>query len=319
MRTTASRASRVRKHLVAHSLVSSRPKLFAQLTAALLVYVASLLGSVTTYAANANDDEEWIQLFNGRDLDGWTPKITGHEYGDNYANTYRVEDGILKVRYDEYESFDGRFGLLFYERPFSHYRLAIEYRFVGEQMKGHPGDWAHRNSGVMVHSQSGQSMLRDQTFPICIEAQFLGGLNDGKDRPTMNMCSPGTEIVYEGSIYPEHCLSSASKTYHGDQWVRGEMLVMGSAQITHYVDGEEVLEYALPQIGGGAIDNFDPKLFRPGELLESGYIALQAESHPIDFRKVELLNLEGCMDREASNFKSYYVKSDPKACKYESR
>jgi hypothetical protein len=167
----------------------------------------------------------------------------------------------------------------------------------------------------MVHSQSGQSMLREQTFPISIEAQFLGGLNDGKSRSTMNMCSPGSEIVFEGRIYPEHCLSSNSQTYHGDRWVRGEMLVLGAGPITHYVDGEKVLEYAVPQIGGGQIDNVDPKLMRAGELLESGYIALQAESHPLEFRKVELLNLVGCMDRKASNYKSYYVKSDPKSCK----
>lgn len=293
----------------------SAPIRVSQLTAALLVCVQVLFGA-TTYAADAADQEEWIKLFNGRNLDGWTPKIAKHEYGDNYANTYRVENGVIKVSYDDYESFDERYGLLFYKQPFSYYRLVIEYRFTGQQAKGHPGAWAHRNSGVMVHSQSGQSMLRDQNFPISIEAQFLGGLSDGKERPTMNMCSPGTEIVYEGRIYPEHCLSSKSKTYHGDQWVRTEMLVLGAGQITHYVDGEEVLEYALPQIGGGAVDNFDTKLFRPGELIEGGYIALQSESHPIEFRKVELLNLVGCMDNKAANYKRYYVKSDPASCRY---
>jgi hypothetical protein len=285
----------------------------AQLSAALLVCASLSMGA---QAQDAASEEDWVQLFNGRNLEGWTPKITGYEYGENYANTYRVEDGVLKVRYDQYESFDGRFGLLFYKQPFAYYRLRIEYRFLGEQLKGHPGAWATRNAGVMLHTQSGESMLRDQTFPICVEAQFLGGLSDGKERSTLNMCSPGSEIVYEGRIYPEHCLSSKSKTYHGDQWVTGELLVLGSGQITHYVDGEEVLEYALPQIGGGAIDHFDPKVFRAGELLDSGYIALQAESHPIDYRKVEILNLVGCMDSKATNYKSYYVKSDPATCRY---
>lgn len=294
-----------------------RAKLAAQLTAALSFCVLSCSLSATAFAAAAADAEEWIQLFNGRDLEGWTPRITGHEYGENFGDTFRVENGVLKVSYDEYESFDGRFGHLFYKEPFSHYRLRIEYRFVGEQLKGHPGDWAMRNSGVMFHSQSGSSMLRDQDFPICVEAQFLGGLSDGRDRPTFNMCSPGSEIVYDGSIYPDHCLNSKSKTFHGDQWVQGELLVLGSGQITHYVDGEKVLEYALPQMGGGAVNHFDPKQFRAGELLDGGYIALQSESHPIEFRKVELLNLEGCMDRNASNYKRYYVKSNPAACKYE--
>src|SRR5690606_5339306 len=238
-------------------------KAVAELSAVLAVCVPLMLGCVDAFAADRADEEEWIQLFNGKNLDGWTPKITGYEYGENYANTFRVEDGMIKVSYDGYDSFDGRFGLLFYEKPFSYYRLAIEYRFVGEQLRGHPGDWALRNSGVMIHSQSGASMLKDQTFPICGEGEFLGGLSDGKERTTNNMCSPGSEVVYEGQIYPGHCLNSTSKTYHGDQWVRVELLVLGAAQITHYVDGEEVLEYALPQIGGGAIDNYDPKLFRP--------------------------------------------------------
>lgn len=297
----------------------SRPfaKLAAQLTAALLVCVPSCFVSATAFAADAADKEEWIQLFNGRNLEGWTPKITGYEYGENYGDTFRVENGVLKVSYDKYDSFDGRFGHLFYKQPFSHYRLRVEYRFVGEQLKGHPGAWAIRNSGVMFHSQNGSSMLRDQNFPICVEAQFLGGLSNGKERSTFNMCSPGTEIVYEGSIYPDHCLNSKSKTYHGDQWVTGELRVLGSGQITHFVDGEEVLEYALPQMGGGAVDHFDPKQFRAGELMDGGYLALQSESHPIEFRKVELLNLEGCMDSEASNYKRYYVKSNAAACRFE--
>jgi|HigsolmetaAR201D_1030396.scaffolds.fasta_scaffold02715_4 hypothetical protein len=288
-----------------------RACLCAHFTAALAVCVPSAAS-----LASAPDEEEWLQLFNGRDLDGWTPKITGYDYGENFGNTFRVENGVLKVSYDRYESFDGRFGHLFYKDPFSHYRLRIEYRFVGEQIKGNPGTWAIRNSGVMFHSQSGSSMLRDQDFPISVEAQFLGGLSDGKARPTLNMCSPGTEIVYEGRIYPEHCLDSRSKTYHGDQWVTVELLVLGSGPIIHYIDGEKVLEYALPQMGGGAVSNFAPMQFRPGEILESGYIALQSESHPIEFRKVELLNLEGCMDSKAANYKRYFVKSNPAACRY---
>ena len=53
-----------------------------------------------------------------------------------------------------------------------------------------------------------------------------------------------------------------------------------------------------------------------GKLIEGGYLSLQSESHPIDFRKVALLNLAGCMDRKASNYRAYYVKSEPAACKY---
>jgi hypothetical protein len=260
--------------------------------------------------------EEWISLFNGRDLDGWTPKIAGHALGDNFANTFRVEDGLLKVSYDQYESFGKKFGHLFYKDPFSYYRLVVEYRFVGEQAPHGPGIWASRNSGAMLHSPHPRTMGRDQDFPISIEVQFLGGLSDGKARSTMNLCTPGTDVVYEGSIYPEHCLNSTSKTFDGDQWVRAEVLVLGSGQITHVVNGEEVLEYALPQFGGGAVADFNPADKPDGKLIEGGYISLQSESHPIEFRKVELLNLAGCMDRSARNYKRYYVKSMPESCVY---
>ncbi|HKS58655.1 MAG TPA: DUF1080 domain-containing protein [Steroidobacteraceae bacterium] len=273
----------------------------------------ALLG--TSFACGAAD-EEWIQLFNGHDLAGWTPKLSHHELGDNYGDTFRVEDGLLKVRYDRYQDgFKTRFGHLFYAKPYSFYRLRIEYRFVGQQAAQGPGAWADRNSGIMIHSQPPQTMTKEQDFPISIEAQLLGGLSDGKARPTANMCSPGTEVVYQGSIYPKHCLDSASKTYDGDQWVQMELLVLGAAQITHFVNGEKVLEYSLPQIGGGVVANFDPKAKRDGELLNGGYIVLQSESGPLDVRKIELLDLTGCIDPKNANYKSYFVRSDPIRCK----
>ena len=273
--------------------------------------------AIASSASHAQTPEDWIQLFNGRDLSGWIPKITRHAPGDNYANTFRVEGGVLKVSYDDYDSFEGRFGHLFHETPYSYYRLVIEYRFVGQQAPNGPGAWALRNSGVMVHSQDPRTMPVNQNFPISVEAQFLGGLSDGKPRPTMNVCTPGTEIVYRGSIYPEHCLSSASQTFDGDQWVRAELIVLGGASITHIANGQAVLEYSLPQYGGAGVSNFDPAAKPDGQLIQGGYIALQSESHPIEFRKVELLNLAGCIDRKASNYKSYYVKSEPGKCRYE--
>lgn len=275
-----------------------------------------LASQAQTKPAPQASPEEWIELFNGRDLTGWTPKITGHDLGDNFADTFRVEDGVLQVRYDKYQSFDRQFGHLFYRMPYSYYRLVVEYRFVGEQVKGGPGAWALRNSGVMIHSQDPRTMTRDQDFPISIEAQFLGGLSDGKPRSTLNVCTPGTEIVINGSLVPSHCLNSSSRTFDGDQWVRAELLVLGAGQITHFVNGEKVLEYALPQFGGGAVSRHDPAALPAGKLIEGGYLSLQSESHPIDFRKVSLLNLAGCMDRNASNYRSYYVKSEPATCKY---
>lgn len=262
------------------------------------------------------DSEEWIPLFNGRNLDGWVPKITGFEVGDNHADTFRVEDGVLKVSYDKYEGdFDRRFGHLFTEKLFSYYRIVVEYRFVGEQLPGGP-DWAFRNSGIMVHGQPAETMKRDQDFPICIEVQLLGGSGEG-ERTTANLCTPGTNVVFNGKLDTRHCISSTSKTFHGDQWVRVEAIVHGASVIRHLVNGEEVLSYELSQMGGGNVAGHDPSFWKDGQLIEEGSISLQAESHPLEFRKVELLPLVGCTDPKAKNYKSYYVKPDLDACTYD--
>jgi hypothetical protein len=249
----------------------------------------ALVGGAHPASREASGDDGWIPLFNGKDLDGWTVKITGHAAGENFGNTFRVEDGVLKAAYDQYERFDGRFGHLFYERPYSHYRFRVEYRFVGEQCPGGP-EWAVRNSGVMFHAQSPESMRKDQEFPVSIEAQMLGG--NGKDeRPTGNVCTPGTHIVMDGRLITRHCTNSRSKTYHGDQWVTLELEVHGDRIVKHLVNGETVLEYEKPQLDPGDADA--KALIRDGETaLKGGYIALQSESHPVEFRKIEILPLE---------------------------
>lgn len=257
--------------------------------------------------------QDWIQLFNGRNLDGWDLKIAGHTLNDNFGNTFRVEDGLMKVRYDQYASFDDQFGHIFYREPFSYYIIRVEYRFVGEQARG-GADWALRNSGIMVHSQSAKSMWKDQDFPISIEVQLLGGNGTG-ERPTANVCTPGTHVVIDGKLFTTHCLNSKSKTFNGEQWVRVEVQVYGDSLIRHIVNGDTVMEYSKPQIGGEVVNRFDPAVKQDGKILTSGYIALQSESHPIDFRKVELLNLVGCMDPKSRRYRSYYVRSDPARCR----
>jgi hypothetical protein len=272
-----------------------------------------LLVAALVLAQGSADHRDWIQLFNGRDLEGWDVKITGRDLNDNVGNTFRVEDGLLKVRYDGYDAFNDRFGHLFHRETFSHYIVAVEYRFVGAQVAGGP-DWALRNSGIMVHSQSARSMGKDQDFPISIEVQLLGGTGAG-ERPTANLCTPGTNVVMGDTLVTTHCINSSSKTYQGDQWVRVEVLVLGDSLIRHVVNGDTVLVYSKPQIGGGVVNGYDPAVKVDGRPLALGYIALQSESHPIDFRKVEILDLVGCMDAKASNYRSYFVRNDPSRCR----
>lgn len=237
---------------------------------------------------------QWISLFNGKDLAGWTPKITGYPAGENFANTFRVVDGLLTVSYDGYDKFQGpngreRFGHLFYKTPYSNYIVAAEYRFIGEQAAGGPG-WATRNSGIMVHGQMPGDMGLNQDFPISIEVQLLGG-NGTAPRTTANLCTPGTNVVIGGQLVTRHCTSSTSPTFHGDQWVRVEAEVHGAGTIIHRVNGVEVLRYEKAQTGGGNVKDTGPNAPADGMLLTGGTISLQSESHPVQFRKVELLVL----------------------------
>lgn len=235
------------------------------------------------------DQENWIQLFNGKDLTGWTPKIAGHELGDNYKNTFRVENGVLKVSYDGYDKFENRFGHIFYEKPFSHYKIRVEYRFIGKQAFPEVGAWAFRNNGVMLHCQSPESMGLNQEFPVSLEGQLLGG-NGTDERPNANLCTPGLNVVMGDSLVTEHCISSTSKTYHGDDWVTAEFVVLGDSVMYHIMEGDTVMTYSKPQIGG----NFLPENYplAAGTPISEGYISLQSETHPIEFRKVELLELK---------------------------
>jgi hypothetical protein len=245
--------------------------------------------ATVTWAADPADSGPWIQLFNGKNLEGWTPKITGYDLNDNFGNTFRVEDGLLKVSFDQYQKFDGKFGHIFYKQAFSNYVVRVEYRFVGEQTPGGPG-WAFRNSGIMLHCQAPESMEKNQDFPVSIEVQLLGGSGSGK-RTTANLCSPGTHVVMDGKLITQHCINSTSKTYHGDQWVTVEVEVHGNKLIKHIVEGETVLSYSQPQLD--ETDANARKLLKGGDkMLHGGYISLQAESHPVQFRKVELRPLK---------------------------
>ena len=229
-------------------------------------------------------DGKWIPIFNGKNLDGWTPKVTGYKVGENPLDGFRVEDGILKVDYSKFVRFNGRFGHLFYKDKLSSYILRIEYRFQGELLPDAPG-YCYRNSGVMIHSQSAESQDILQNWPVSLEAQLLGSTPKLK-QVTANICTPGTTVFYNGAFTEEHCISSTSKNYYDGEWVTLDIIVHGSKAIYHVIDGDTVLAYTNPQIGGMLLpENYSVPT---GTFLEDGYIALQAEGTPIDFRKIEL-------------------------------
>ena len=253
----------------------------------LLVSIIGIMGLSCDFSPPS---DQWIPLFNGKDLNDWDVKITGYPLNYDPANTFRVEDGLLKVRYEQYDTFSGRFGHLFYKNPFSKYRLRVEYRFVGEQVAEGP-PWAIKNSGVMIHGQSAKSMELIQDFPISIEVQLLGGFNN-EDRPTANLCTPGTDVKMNDQWLEDHCISSSSPTFHDEQWVSVEILVLKDSLIEHFVNGESVLKYHQPTIRGGVVNGYAPDQKQDGKVLSSGSISIQSESHPVDFRTIEIMVLE---------------------------
>ncbi|WND02707.1 DUF1080 domain-containing protein [Temperatibacter marinus] len=235
-------------------------------------------------------DDSWESIFNGKDLSGWTVKIKGSKVGEDPYQTFSVQGGAITVTYDNYTLFKNRFGHLFFMENLSHYKLKLDYRFTGDQVKDGEG-WAYRNSGVMLHGQHPESMAVDQDFPVSVEVQLLGG--NGKDnRSTANICTPGTHVEIEGKLEKNHCINSTSKTYHGDQWVHLELEVKGGKVIRHSINGDKVFDY-----GGAVLDSTDPDAKRLIEngfplSLSTGYFSLQSESHPVQFKNIFLKRLD---------------------------
>lgn len=235
--------------------------------------------------------EEWIKLFNGKDLNDWIIKVKGHPAGNNYNNTFVVRDSIIKVNYEKYnDTFNNTFGHIYYKKPFSNYKFRMDYRFTGKQLSDGAG-WANRNSGIMLHCEDPMKIGLDQNFPVSIELQLLGG-NGIDERSTANLCTPGTNVEMDGALKTDHCITSASKTFHGEQWVHVEVEVRNDSIIKHFINGEEVMRYYKPQYGGDNIDyNLEYWKSMEGKPLKSGYISLQSESHPVEFKNVEILEL----------------------------
>ncbi len=291
----------------------------------LAAFLFVIQGCSNKTANKVTSKEDWTPLFNGKDLTGWDIKIKDHQLNENYKNTFRIEDSMLRVVYNDYDSFKMQFGHLYTQTPYSYYKLKLQYRFNGDHLADAP-IWGDRNSGVMLHSQSGKSIELHQDFPVSLEFQFLCG--NGKDTvATGSVCTPGTFITYNGKPYLGHIQKSDSKTYLKNEWINAEAEVYGDSLIRHIINGDTVLTYTRPMIGEGFVSdthtwtlaNITDSLLwinKANTPLKEGYIALQAESQPIDFRKIEILNLVGCMDPKAINYKSYYIKSDNSQCKY---
>src|ERR1044072_8493700 len=232
-----------------------------------MVALACAAGVQAADQAPKSAEQQWHPLFNGRDLSGWTVKIAKHPLGENYADTFRVEDGVIKVSYDRYGKFDEQFGHLYTNQAYSNYIMRLEYKITGPAVADSP-PWAKLNSGVMIHSQSPLSIEVDQPWPASMEFQFLAqGASAG--RQTGNACTPGPNLVRNGKLLTDHIIDSTSKLYPPDEWVSAEIEVHGNDEVIHRINGVEVLRYQHPQLDPR--DDSAQKLLAPGAPLHLGF------------------------------------------------
>lgn len=263
----------------------------------------AVLGAATAFALclpGAASAEEvragpWRSLFDGKTLDGWTAKIARRPVGENYRQTFVVDQGAIRVSYAGYDKFDSQFGHLFHKTSFNAYRLRLTYRFLTEGGLPDTPNWARANSGIMFHSQSAESMTVDQPFPVSIEFQMLGKDGDAP-RPTGAVCTPGITITIAGAKVKEHCTRpAAGPTIANGTWVQAELEVLPSGEITQKINGVVVHRYADAAldpddtVAGGAKPYI---LARGASPVTGGYIALQSEGAPIEFKDIEIQELK---------------------------
>ncbi|WP_282122984.1 3-keto-disaccharide hydrolase [Algibacter mikhailovii] len=254
-----------------------------------LMLLSICLGVSCKQKTESSKKDNWVKIFNGKDLNDWIIKIKGHPAGENYKNTFIVENGIMKVNYKAYDSFNNSFGHIYYKKPYSNYKFRMDYRFTGEQLPDGAA-WATRNSGIMLHCEDPMNIGLNQNFPVSIELQLLGG-NGIDERSTANLCTPGTHVELLGELLLDHCVTSSSQTYHGEQWVNVEVEVRNDSIIKHFINGEEVMRYNKPIYGGKVDYNEAYWKTKEGTPVKSGYISLQSESHPVEFKNIEILEL----------------------------
>jgi hypothetical protein len=259
------------------------------------IIAAFACGCAATVATTEHQQpaRKWQPLFDGRTLNGWTPKVVGYPAGEDPLQTFRVKDGVIYVSYDKYGGkMDGRWAHLFYKEPFKAFHLSLDYRFVGEEML--PLRPTPVNSGVMFDSQSPESMALGQGYPIAVEGQLLGAYPAGPPRFNGSFCTMGTKIFGQDKDLG-HCVASSVAPASMGTWVHYELEVTADGHASESIDGKSTVSVDRVEL--------DPSFTRfpiknlieaaNGRLqLNGGYIALQSEGHPIEFRNIRIMPLD---------------------------
>lgn len=242
-------------------------------------YSAGNLGNLTLLPATSTDG--WVNLFNGKDLTGWVPLIHKSKVGENYMDTFRADsvNKVIRIAYDKYpnQSFDGRIGNLYYNKRLTNYRVRVTYRFIEPQAKN-PVSWGRNNSALMIFAVDPYTITGDPQLPPMIELQLLGSPSAG-GTTSPNYCDLGGMSMQQHSA---RCGNNGSgkAPNPANQWttVEAEVHVTGVTKV-----------FQLPDTTNPAQTMSGPRYMN--QAVTGGFVALQSESQPIEFKDILLKEL----------------------------
>lgn len=229
-------------------------------------------------AGGASDG--WVKIFNGQDLTGWSPLIHKSAYKQDPYNTFRADpvNHVIKVTYEDYPNgFEDRCGLLYYDKLLTNYRVRVTYRFLEPQAPG-PVSWGKNNTGLMIFGIDPAKVTGDPEFPPLIEIQLLGANSTGGNT-TPNMCVPGGMTMKKSTAECGNNHTGVAPP-PAAEWVtvEAEVHVKGDTKVFQYPNKTTpVITMSGPVYQGKDVVN--------------GYLSLQSESQPLEYKDIELMEL----------------------------
>jgi hypothetical protein len=271
---------------------------FVAFAAGILVLLSSSSSSFAERVSNptpAAADERWIQLFNGKDLKGWSTFLQKQNKNEDPSKVFQVQNGAIHVYGNRSAGTVVPAGYLASDAEFANYHLRLEYKWGAKKFA--PRDKQRRDAGLLYHVTA-----PDVIWPRCIECQIQE--NDTGDCFTVrgtqlsasiemeNIETPGgfkllprykpedrggkQQTVGEGGI----ARIVKSSIHERDGWNMVELIIRGCDDTVHIVNGHTVFNGSdLRQL------NAKNKSWEP---LTHGRIALQAEFAEVFYRNVEI-------------------------------
>ena len=260
-----------------------------------LMALALLAGTLPESAASSGTNKQLnkkIQLFNGKNLDGWYIFLKGKGHNNDPNKVFTIKDGLIRISGEE-------FGCITTNEEFENYHLVAEFKW-GEKTFPPRVDKA-RDCGILLHS-TGEDGGSSGIWMYSIECQIIeGGTGDmlvvGDGTPKFSLTCPVAPEKQAGSYVfkpggnPATITGGRINWYGRDpQWkdVKG---FRGTGDIEHplgkwnrvecWVKGHEITIYLNGHLVNHAID------VRP----QKGKIQIQSEGAEIFFRRITLIPL----------------------------